>query len=464
MTPSFDARIVRGPLAPVVFRLAWPAVLQYLLVGLQGVVSHTLVGHFMGHTANAAIGVASQVFLVVLVFVSSLYTGMALLVARYAGSGDADMVNRVVAQALLASSCVVLGILVPAGYVAAPWLLDVLNAAPAVKAQALPYLRLLFLFGAGNMTSFLIGGALRASGDARTPLILAGILISLNIALDIVLIPGAGPIPALGTTGAAMGNVMAGAVAAAAGLYVVFSGRRAVHLDRRSGWRPDGVILRAMVRTGLPAALQGLVMAVGGVVLIGFVGAVQESAAAQAAYAIGFTQLFSLVTWPSLGLMAAASVVAGQNAGANRPERSVRGVALACGVGAAIALAASILFLSVPAALIGVFGVEDPHVVAIGIQLLRYLSLSSIPFAVGLICLGGLQGAGDTRSPLLITLFSQIALPVVFCITMAGLGELTPGIVWQALVMAHVTRCALAIRTFRRGQWRATSGWALARA
>src|SRR5262245_26799628 len=237
-----DIRIVEGPLPAAVFRLAWPTILQYLLVGLQGVVSHTIVGHFNGHAANAAIGVGSQIFLVVLVFISSLYTGMSLLVARYAGAGDLDMVHRVVAQALIASLCVVIGIVMPAGYLAAPFLLDLLNTAPEVYEQALPYLRILFLFGVGNMTSFMIGGALRATGDARTPFALAALLISLNVALDLVLIPGLGPISALGTTGAAVGNVTAGAVAASIGLFLLFSGRRVIHLKRTHQWRPDRAI------------------------------------------------------------------------------------------------------------------------------------------------------------------------------------------------------------------------------
>src|SRR5512136_2487933 len=99
----FDRSIVDGPLPRAVWKLAWPTMLQNMIGGLQGLVDHTLVGHFVGYTANAAIGVSWQIFLLVIVFISSLYTGMAVLVARHAGAGDAASVNRVVYQALLTS-------------------------------------------------------------------------------------------------------------------------------------------------------------------------------------------------------------------------------------------------------------------------------------------------------------------------------------------------------------------------
>ena len=81
--------------------------IQNMIGGLQGIVDHVMVGHYVGFTGNAAIGVGWQIFLVVVVFISSLFTGMGVLVARYAGANEPDKVNRVVYQAFLTS--VVLG-------------------------------------------------------------------------------------------------------------------------------------------------------------------------------------------------------------------------------------------------------------------------------------------------------------------------------------------------------------------
>src|SRR5207237_867885 len=97
----YDRSIVEGPLQQAVWKIAWPTMLTNAIGGLQGMVDHVLVGNLVGYKANAAIGVSWQIFLVVIVFISSLFTGMSVLVARFAGAGDSEKVDRVVYQAFL---------------------------------------------------------------------------------------------------------------------------------------------------------------------------------------------------------------------------------------------------------------------------------------------------------------------------------------------------------------------------
>ena len=186
--------------------IAWPTVLQNAIGGLQGIIDHAMVGHFVGYTANAAIGVSWQIFLVVIVFITSLFTGMGVLVARAAGANDHERVDRVVYQAFLVAVLLSVGVMAPLGYVLAPHLLRLVNATPEVSAQALPFMRTMFLFSIGMLLFFMLGGALRAAGDAKTPLRLGVIMTVLNIVLNVILISGAGPIPAMGTRGSALGD------------------------------------------------------------------------------------------------------------------------------------------------------------------------------------------------------------------------------------------------------------------
>jgi Na+-driven multidrug efflux pump len=162
---QFDRSIVEGPLAAAVWRLAWPTMLQNVIAGLQGIIDHVMVGHFVGYTANAAIGVSWQIILIVIVFISSLFTGMAVLVARFAGANEPEKVNRVVYQAFL-TAFALSALLATIGYLAAPLLLDIVHAAPAVHREALPFLRAMFLGIFGMMLFFMLSGAFRAAGDA----------------------------------------------------------------------------------------------------------------------------------------------------------------------------------------------------------------------------------------------------------------------------------------------------------
>jgi putative MATE family efflux protein len=449
-----DRSIVEGPIARAVWKIAWPTVLQNALGGLQGIVDHAMVGHYVGFTANAAIGVSWQIFLVVIVFISSLFTGMGVLVARFAGANQPEKVNRTVYQAFLTAVALAVGILAPLGYFLSPQLLELVHATPAVRQEALPFLRTMFVFSIGMLLFFMLGGALRAAGDARTPLRLGVWMTVLNVALNVVLIPGYGPIPALGTRGAAIGTVTASFIVTAIAMGLILKGRLVVHFEPNMSWRPDWAIIRSLFRFGLPAGIQGVAMNIAGVLLLRFIGSLEHSAEAQAAYAVGYTELFSLITWTSVGLMGAAAAVAGQNLGAGRPERSIRSVQIAARIGLGVAAIVGALFLLIPEQRLAIFGLDDPVVVSLGRQLLGFLSISGFFITVALTYTGGLQGTGDTRSPLYITLVSQVVVPIGLCSMLQAVGRLEPAGVWTAILLGHCTRCTLSVLRFRQGNWR----------
>src|SRR5436305_2348432 len=214
-----DRSIVEGPLARAVWMLAWPTMLQNLIGGLQGVVDHALVGHFVGYTGNAAIGVAIQIFIVVIAFVMSVFSGMAVLVARFAGANEPEKVNRTAYQAFPAALVLWGLVLAPLGWILAPSLLGVVNAAPAVQVEALPFLRIMFVGSIGMLLSFMVGGALRAAGRARTPLPLGIPLTVMNIAGNGAILTGLRPLPRLGTAGAARGTTVAGLTMSGVAVY-----------------------------------------------------------------------------------------------------------------------------------------------------------------------------------------------------------------------------------------------------
>lgn len=449
-----DRSIVEGPVPRAVWKLAWPTMLQNVIAGMQGLVGHVMVGNYVGFAGNAAIGISSQIYLVVIVFVSSLFTGMGILVARFAGAGDKEGVNRTVYQAFLTAGALSVGIIAPLGYFLAPVLVGLVSATPEVQLEALPYLRILFVFSFGMMMFFMAGGAFRAAGDARTPLRLGVALTLLNITLSVILIRGLGPIPSFGTSGAAMATVISGATISAVVLWLLLSGRHVVAFERGMSLAPDWRIIRQLFRFGLPAGVQGVVMNIAGVLLLRFIGSLAMSAEAQAAYAVGYVQLFSLITWTSVGLMGATAAVAGQNLGANQPERAIHGVRVASRIGLMVALAVGAMFVLIPGALLSFFGMEDPVVVGLGIQLLGFLSVSGLFVTVALTYTGGLQGSGDTRSPLFISIISQVVIPLGLLAILQQMRGLEPTDVWTAILLGHAARCLLSVLRYRQGKWR----------
>ena len=444
---KFDRSIVEGPIRSAVWRLAWPTMLQNVIAGLQGIIDHAMVGHFVGYTANAAIGVSWQIIIVVIVFAVSVFTGMGVLVSRFAGANEPDKVNRVVYQAFLTAAglAVLLGAV---GWAAAPTLLDLVNAEPAVHAEALPFLRTMFVGFIGMMMFFMLSGAFRAAGDPHTPLRLGVALTVLTIAFNLILIP------ALGTVGAAYGTVASSTVVSAYGIWRLLRPTSVIHFERNMDRRPDFAVIRSLFKFGLPSGVQGIAMNVAGVLLLRFIGSLDQSAEAQAAYAVGYTELFSLITWTSVGLMGASATVAGQNLGAGNPERALAGVRVASQIGLGVAALVGAMFVLVPRYLLAVFGMTDGRVIDIGEQLLRYLSVSGFFITVALCYTGALQGTGDTRSPLYISVFSQIVIPLGLCTFFQATAGLEPGHIWMAILSGHVARCALSVVRFKQEKWR----------
>ena len=452
--PRYDRSIVEGPLRPAVWKIAWPTMLTNLIGGLQGMVDHALVGNIVGFKANAAIGVSWQMFIVVIVFISSLFTGMSVLVARFAGAGDEEKVNRTVYQAFLTAIFISLGIMAPIGYFVSPALLNLVNAAPDVKAEALPFLRIMFVFSGGMMIFFMLSTALRSAGDARTPMMLGITMTVLNLVLNVILIRGLGPIPAFGTKGSAMGTCIASGLIAVYSFSRLWTGAWVISIPRGGGYGPDWSIIKSIFKFGLPTGIQGIAMNIGGVFMLAFIGSLAQSAAAQAAFAVSYTELFSLITWTSVGLMGAAAAVAGQNLGAGKPDRADAAVHVAARFGFAGALFVGTFFLFFPRQLLAIFGMHDPAVVEIGVQLLRVLSVSGLLIAVALTYTGGLQGTGDTRSPLYISIISQMVVPLGTCFVIQQTGTLDPIDIWLAILAGHATRCVLSVIRFRQGKWR----------
>jgi len=451
---KFDATITEGPLTSAVWKIAWPAVLTNIFSGLQGWVDQILVGNLVGYQANAAIGIAFQIFLFVIVFVSSVFIGMSVLVSRFAGANEPEKVNRTVYQGFLTATFMSLGILAPIGYFASPYLISLVSNDADVMAEALPFLRVMFTCSIGMMMYFMLSGSLRSAGDARTPMVLGIAMNVLNLLLSIVLIRGLGPIPSFGTVGAAMGTCIASGAVGVYALYNLYKGSWVVSFPK-SSYAPDWKVIRQLFKFGLPAGFQGIAMNAGGLVMAGFMGSLAQGKATQAVYAVAYSQLFLLVTWSSNALMGAAAAVAGQNMGAGKPDRAVSAVRTAAGFGLAGAVVVGLFFFFIPEQLLAIFGMTEPEVVTIGVELLRVLSVSGLFIAMALAFTGGLQGTGDTKSPLYISIVSQVLMPVGICLVVQATIGLQPIHIWLAVLAGHFTRFLLSFIRFNQQRWRA---------
>ena len=285
--------------------------------------------------------------------------------------------------------------------------------------------------------------------------VLGAALTVLNITFNVILIRGLGTDPGVRNAGAAIGTVIASGIVSAVALWMILDGKLVDPLPADDVVEAGLGDHPALFRFGLPAGIQGVAMNIAGVLLLRFIGSLEHSAEAQAAYAVGYAELFSLITWTSVGLMGAAAAVAGQNLGAGHPERSEPRVSSRR---ARSGSASRLHRRAVPA---------DPRASAghlrydairswcdLGTELLRFLSVSGLFITVALTYTGGLQGTGDTRSPLFITLISQVLVPLGICFTLQAMGTLQLTTVWTRHPGSAISPVRPLGRRFQQGKWR----------
>src|SRR5262249_6500497 len=149
------------------------------------------------------------------------------------------------------------------GWLAAPSLLSLVHAAPEVRDQALPFLRTMLVGILGMMLFFMLSGAFRAAGDARTPLRLGVMMTIFTIVLNVILIP------IFGTIGSAYGTIASSTLVSLFGIWQLSRPNSVIHFDGMNR-APDWAVIRSLFKFGLPAGVQGIAMNVAGVFLLRF--------------------------------------------------------------------------------------------------------------------------------------------------------------------------------------------------
>jgi putative MATE family efflux protein len=337
------------------------------------------------------------------------------------------------------------------GILLADDLLRLLGAEPAVAALGAGYLRIVAGGSITMMLMMVFGAALRAAGDARTPfraMVLGNVV---NVVLDPIFIFGWLGIPALGVPGSAWATLVGRSVALALMVRVFFGGgHEHFHLHLRD-LRPRLRDARQIAGIGAFASGRMLLRNVGGLLLMRLVAVF--GTAAVAAFGISM-RLQMLVFGPSMGFGTAAAALVGQNVGAGRPKRAARSAWLAVAMACAVVLCFSLVFCFAGRRLVMVFN-DDPQVVAVGANLLRWLSVSFVFLSATFVLGHAMTGGGDTLLPMLIVGAALLLLGVPLAYALARLWESVQG-VWAAIACANLVAGLLSAWAFRHGRWRAT--------
>lgn len=440
-----------GSLLPKVAMLSWPIIGAYLLQVAVGIADTKMVGS-LGPVELAAVGTANSVmfFFVSISFAVSM--GVQILVAQYTGRGDRQGTEQVVKQGVMAAGAITLLVVSPWGVLLSVWIMRLMGADAEMVRHGAPYLQLMFAGMLFLVLSFVITGALQGAGDTLTPLMILLVANIVNIGCNYLFIFGVGPFPALGVQGAAVGTLISRVLSALAGLAVLASGRFALVLHVREAWHVRWATGGRILALGFPASLQGITRNFGFMVVIKVLALTTAGTYAIAAYTVSM-QIRMVTTMVGLALMAAATTTVGQNVGARNIKRAAKSAWILLALAAAISTVSAIIYATFGAYLTGLFN-EHTQVVAIGAQALLWLALSEPFLTAGMVLSGALRGAGDTISPLVISIISiTLVGPVVAYLLAIVLGMGTLG-VWLGINAGIWLRIVLLVGQFQRGNWK----------
>ncbi len=442
--------LTRGGLLRGIVLLSWPIVAGAFLNWVMGAADIKMVG-YLGPAAIAAVGTARGAIMTLMAIIFAISTGTQVLVARYTGERDADAVAGVTRQALILS--VLAGVaMMPLGWWLAEHMLVVLGAEGEVLGLGTLYTQVYFIGAIGLMINFMLTAALNGAGDTLTPLYLLLGINTGHVLLEWLLIFGVGPVPALGVAGAAWAVVASRGVGAIILLWIISSGRFAIHMPLHNHWRIDLSVWWKTFYIGIPSSIQGFTRNLAYLMLLWILNQTDAGRLAVAGYTVcGQIQMVGLMV--GLALMSAAMTAVGQNLGAGSPERAERSGWTVMRISAMAVAVMAAGFILTARYLIGFF-TADPQTIHWGVVSLHILS-AVLPFtAAGMAFSGALRGAGDTLSPLWVSLITTSGLgpglAYLFTITL-GYG---PTGAWLGLALSVIVQALIIGWIFKRGKWK----------
>ena len=442
--------LLDGPIPRALLSLAVPIILANVLQTGYQLTDAFWVGR-LGAAAVAAISVSFPVTFLVIALGSGLAMAGATLTAQYMGAGRRDMVDHVAAQTLLmvVITSLVFGVL---GYVAAPWLLELLGVAKDVYAAALGFMRVSFVGILFVFTYAMFQALMRGVGQTKVPLYIVCATVLANFLLDPWFIFGWGPVAPHGVMGAALATLVTQALASIVGLVILLRGKHGIAVSW-SGFVPDPQYLRRAFFLGVPGSIELSTRALGLMVMSFLVASF--GTVTIAAYGVG-SNILQIVTIPVMGLSMAVSTLVGQNMGAGNVERAASAARLGTWASFVLLSVIGIAAWFLAPWLIAFFIPGDDTVIREGARFIRIMSLAWGGIGVQLCIVSTFRASGNMLMAMVIAMVSQwmVQFPLAYVLAKhTRLGDLG---LWWSFPITNVVVALVSIAWYSHGSWKTT--------
>lgn len=426
--------------------LAWPTVLANMLHNLATTVDMIMVGR-LGAAQIASVGFSAMIYWFLCTLVMGVEVAITAIVARNVGAGRPGDANYMLGQAIVIGLGI--GVLVgTAAWFLSPNIFRLFGVEQDVFVLSVPYLRIMSICLPFFSLVVIISGALRGAGDTKTPMYVGAVATVIHVSVNYILIFGKFGMPALGVRGAALGSLISFGIELLLLLYLLFGKRLVIRLGLKD-FKIDQDRIMQIIRLAVPASGERIVMNVGLLLYAKFI--VSFGTLALSGYQVGM-QVLSLSFIPNDAFAIAAGTLVGQNLGAGRKEEAKRAGWICLGWALVAMGVLAVVFLGGARLLASIF-VSDPEVIRIAASFIKVVAICQVGMAVYFTLSGALRGAGDTKTPLYVTLLGMYGcrIPGVIIFTkVLGWGVTAA---FSIMIFDYIIRVIAITIKYQKGKW-----------
>ena len=436
----------------------WKSILQFtfpMLIGniaqqLYNTVDTIVVGKYIGDNALSAVGSAGPIINMLLVLFIGISAGASIMVSQYFGAKNRESLSQTIGNCITVTALCCLFLILVATPIIRPALVA-LNTPPAILDWCTDYLIICVVGIAGLAYYNILSGIIRGLGDSVSALLYLLVATGINIVLDICFVAGLG----LGVPGVALATIIAQIVSSV--LCLIKLARMQEYFDFKLKYlRPRAQYVKTLVRLGLPSGLTQAIFSSAMIIVQSLTNQFGEQFIAANVVVMrvdGFAMM------PNFSFGTALTTYAGQNVGAGLYDRVTKGARQGTLMAVGTSTAITLIILLFGKGLMGIF-TETAELVDLSYRLMTILAVGYIAVAVTQSLSGIMRGAGDTMTPMWISLITTVAIrvPIAYIISwLTTTPELPHGqsiCIQISLLCSWLIGSVLTAIFYARGKWK----------
>lgn len=436
-----------------IIRFAIPMLIGNLAQQFYNTADSIIVGRYIGDNALAAVGSAAPILNLLLVLFVGISVGASIMVSQFFGAKDRKQLSHTIGMCITLTGLASLVIMVVGPMMTRP-LLELLNTPQSIIDWSTDYLNIFFLGIAGFAFFNILAGILRGLGDSTSALIFLLISTLLNVGLDILFVAKLN----MGVPGVALATVIAQGFSAVLTILKLTKSKDSFDLN----WemlKPNKEYAMQIIKLGLPSGLTQAIFSLAMIVVQSLTNSFGESVIAAN---VIIMRVDGFAMMPNFSFGSAMTTYAGQNIGANKLERVEEGTKQGTLIAAGVSIMITFLLLIFGRSLMGVF-TDTQELIDLSMRMMQLLALGYVAMAVTQSLSGVMRGAGDTMTPMWISLITTVIVRVPLAYIIAYLTRSTaypngrPESIFISLLLSWVIGALITYTFFKKGAWREKS-------